>query len=199
MLALHASRLAAAEAAAIGAEVDAAMADAVRAVSWIGTDRVPPSSPAARGATARAPCEPMCELLINPELFSMADLLALARHSAGATLLPLDSALQVLRARVGAMLPAAGGPGAAPPSPGANGLLDGAEVGAAADGARARHGEATAFGAEAVDAVPADIASALQAANRALRACGAADDSEDNDAEDAEVEAVIASALSGGL
>ncbi|KAJ1640802.1 hypothetical protein T492DRAFT_926309 [Pavlovales sp. CCMP2436] len=43
----------------------------------------------------------MAGLLVSPEMFAIAELLALARHSAGGTLLPLESALQVLRARVG--------------------------------------------------------------------------------------------------
>lgn len=188
MLATRAMQLE--NAAAIAAEVDAAMAEAVRAVSWIG-DPVSPRAASTPGGSPAAPRaqepqragERMSELLVSPELFSIADLLALARQTAGSMLLPLDSALQVLRARV---------------SP------EEADGGPQPRGGASRPGEEETDdhdGNGRFDGVPAEVEAALRAAESSLRAAGFGSGDHDNDdgAEDAEVEAVLASALRGDL
>lgn len=169
-------------AAAIAADVDAAMADATCSLTWVDPERAPSgggSSPGTPQPERQRSAEPMGPLLVSPELFSVADLLALARHSAGATLLRLDSALQVLRARVGPEEAAAG----APP-----------RVAAAAS--------CESVGAEPLESpdalgdAPAEVPAALRAAEGALRAFGASGgDEEGGSGDDAEVEAVIAEAL----
>lgn len=161
------------ESARIRTQVEAAMADAARAVC-----RLP---------AAEQPSEParMEELLISPELFAIADLLAVAQPSASGQLLPLEAALQVLRAAVARQQPRQRAAEEYLPGVDAN-VMD--SIGAQADAAL-REAESALRGVSLDYADESDSGLRDPATSR----------QDDELATDEEVEAVLASALRGDL
>jgi hypothetical protein len=199
----------------IGAQVEAAMADANRALGWISANRsqpagAPPAAQQGAGPSGAAP--PMVparisQLLVNSELFSLAELLAIARHSAGSLLLPLESALQVLRAQPGsASMPRQ--PSAAPDALRAPGAAAGAPLTSSRQAASAlpaggRHGahppeghaaDASTAAGGAGEELSAQVSAALRAAESALRGSGIDDDGSSDDGDDARGDDEIAEA-----